>query len=463
MQIQPLNMQDAYYLLHEGALALGRMEQQGMHVDVEYCQREVARLTDRIQRLEVSLLKTNFVLRWQHYFGPKFNLHSDFQLSKMLYDVKKMKPAKLTLSGRGSVDEEALTMLGMPELSDLITVGKLKKLKKTYLEAFLREQVDGIIHTSLNLNLVSTFRSSSSSPNLQNVPKRDEEAMQICRRAIIPRPGHQLMEADCSSIEVRVGACMHKDPTMLKYINDPKSDMHGDMAKQIYMIADFDRKLPAHKYLRDSAKGGFVFPQFYGDYYGNCAVNMACDWGKLPRSGKWKTGQGVPVSDAVNLADHLQDKGIYSLNDFTEHIKKIEDDFWGRRFRVYQQWKDRTYRQYQKRGYLDMLTGFRVSGVLTRNEVINTPVQGSAFHCLLWAIIEIDKIFQQEKLKSHMVMEIHDALLIDTEPAEQEHVSEIIQYISCEELPKAWPWIIVPLEIEIETCPVDASWSEKGK
>ena len=62
-----------------------------------------------------------------------------------------------------------------------------------------------------------------------------------------------------------------------------------------------------------------------------------------------------------------------------------------------------------------------------------------------------------------MVMEIHDALLIDTEPAEQEHVSEIIQYISCEELPKAWPWIIVPLEIEIETCPVDASWSEKGK
>ena len=131
--------------------------------------------------------------------------------------------------------------MGIPELDNLLRIRKLKKVRDTYLEGFLREQVNGYIHPFFNLHLVRTYRSSSDHPNFQNIPKRDKEAMNIVRRAIFPRPGHQLLELDYSGLEVRIAACYHKDKTMLRYIGDPHSDMHGDMAKQIFIIDDLIR------------------------------------------------------------------------------------------------------------------------------------------------------------------------------------------------------------------------------
>lgn len=455
MNLHP-NIEHAYHLLHDGTLALARAEQQGIRVDMEYAERRKQELTEEITRLEYQFKQTKLYKHWCHTTKKEPNIHSNPQLSHFLYAVKKIDPAKTTVTGQGATDEEALMELNMPELKDLIQIRKLKKVRDTYLEAFIREQVNGYIHPSFNLHLVKTYRSSSDRPNFQNIPKRDKESMQICRQALLPRPGHQLMEIDYSGLEVRIAACYHKDPMMVKYIENPTTDMHGDMAQQIFKIKHYDKE--KYKVLRAAAKNGFVFPEFYGDYFGNCAVNMACGWGGLP-NGRWKEGQGIKVNGGF-LSDHLINQGITSLTQFTEHVKQIEQDFWYNRFPVYRRWKERWWRQYQKNGYVDLLTGFRCSGVMGHNDAINYPVQGAAFHCLLWSFIELDRLMRLEKWQTRLIGQIHDAIVLDVCPDELEMVAKIVRRVTCQDLPRAWTWINVPLDIEIEVAEVDESWAE---
>ena len=455
---------EAHKLLHEGILAFARAEQNGIRVDLEYIERKKDFLSKKITRLETKFKETKFFRHWQHSSKSSVNIYSNSQLSAFLYGVKKIKLEKETASGQGATDDEALRQMNIPELNDLLDIRKCKKIRDTYLDAFHREQVNGYIHPFFNLHLVQTFRSSSDSPNFQNIPKRDEEAMQIVRKALFPRPGHQLLEVDYSGIEVRIAACYHKDETMLKYITDPTTDMHADMAKQIFVIDKFDKSNPYHYTLRQAAKNGFVFPQFYGDYYKNCANNMAITWGKLPQSGKWQGNQGIPLDDGpFHLSDHLKCKGIDSLVAFENHVKKIEGDFWGRRFPQYASWKEFWWKTYQKYGYLDMYTGFRCSGVISKNASINYPVQGSAFHCLLWSFIQLEKQLKEKGYASRLIGQIHDAIILDVEPSELESLKKLIHSITVDQLMEHWKWIIVPMEVDMEICPVDGSWADKSK
>lgn len=165
----------------------------------------------------------------------------------------------------------------------------------------------------------------------------------------------------------------------------------------------------------------------------------------------------------IHLADHLISKGIKSYMAFEKHVQKVEEDFWGRRFLVYQQWKDKWWRRYQKRGYIDTLTGFRCVDPMKRNDCINYPIQGSAFHCLLWSFIELDRISIEEKWDTKLIGQIHDAIILDVHPDELDHVVKTVMRVTCEDLRKAWPWIVVPLDVEAELCPVDEPWSEKQK
>ena len=460
MNINPKSLQ-AYRLLHHGIIALARAEQNGIRVDLDYVTKQKQEITARINQLETNFKNTNFYKRWEHSTKNAININSNPQLSHYLYNVRKIAPARITESGQGSTDEDALQQLNIPELNDLLEIRKLKKIRDTYLDSFEREQVAGYVHPFFNLHLVRTYRSSSDHPNFQNIPIRDEESMQITRKALYPRPGNQFLEADYSGLEVRIAACYHKDPVMLKYINDPKSDMHADMAKQLFMIDKFDKSIPAHATLRNATKNGFVFPQFYGDYYKNCASYLACDWGKLPQ-GKWKSKQGI-VLNGGTLSDHFIAKGIKSLDAFTEHVKKIEDNFWNDRFKAYRVWKDKHYAQYLKNGYVDLLTGFRCHGVMSRNDAINYPVQGAAFHCLLWSFIELDRISQSENWDTRLIGQIHDSIILDVNPAELDMVIRTIHRVTCKDLPIAWDWIKVPLDVEMAICPVDGNWSEKSK
>lgn len=443
--------------MHEGTLALARAERQGIRVDLDYCERKKEHLTKKIQHHNKRLEQTKLYQLWHKIYKGKTNIHSNQQLARVLYKAMKITPPKLTESGEGSTDEAALSQIDEPGLQWILKIRKLNKIRDTYLAAFTRDQYQGYLHPSFELHNVRTYRSSSSNPNFQNIPKRDKEAMRICRRALLPRPGHQLLEADFASIEVMISACYHKDPTMLKYLKDKKSDMHLDMARQIFILDELDRSKAAHALLRQAAKNGFVFPQFYGDYYANNAASL-CDWVKLNQNGAWKPGSGITLPGGIPMADHFRDRGIKSYQQFLDHMKGVEDDFWGNRFRVYSNWRESWVSKYRKKGQLQMLTGFECSGELKRNEIINYPIQGTAFHCLLFAFIELDKIRMEEGWKSALIGQIHDSIIMDIDPEERDHISNVLKTIVKEALPKAWPWIIVPLDIDLDAYEVDAAW-----
>jgi DNA polymerase-1 len=450
------NTKEAYDLLHNGILALQKMEMQGLRIDVEYIQQKKKSITKEIHDLEQKFMKSKFYKDWDTSSTTKVNIYSPVQLGKFLYTVKKIKIKKETASGQGATDEEALQQLGIPELNILLKIKKLKKIRDTYLAGFEREQIDGIIHPFYDLHLVRTYRGSSNSPNFQNIPKRDKEAMDATRKAIYPRPGHQLLEIDFGQLEVRISACYNQDDQLIYDILH--GDMHKDMAVEIFHIKKYDKE--KHGVLRQAAKNGFVFPQFYGDYYVNCAIRMANIWCGLPKTGKWKKDTGIKIGDEY-ISNIMLSNGYKSMDDFSEHIKKIESNFWGKRYKKYDKWKDSMWAEYQENGYINSFTGFTYQGVMKKNDAINYPIQGSAFHCLLWSIIEITKAQEKEKWNTRLVGQIHDAIVLDVDPAELEHIVKVIKCIMCHDILKVWKWITVPLVIDAELCPVDSSWAEK--
>lgn len=459
MKTKPIT-KEGYKLFHDGVLAFSKAEQVGMRVDTEYCKKANEELTEEIENLRDELMEMKLIKHWKHYFGESFNLNSNHQLGKLLYDIRGIEPVKTTPSGKGSTDEESLSELDIPALDKLLEMRKLLKIRDTYLEGFAREQVRGRIHPIFNLHLAVTFRSSAQAPNFQNIPKRDEKAKEITRKAIYPRKGNQLLSVDYSGIEVRIAAAYHQDPNMIKYIKEPESDMHGDMACQIFFLDEMDKSNPKLKRLRSAAKNGFTFPQFYGDYYVNCAEYLGVKWGELPKK-RFKPGQGIKVTEDKHLSDWLMENGVKSYQAFERHIEEIEDDFWNRRFRDYKQWKDDMWNKYREKGYLDMKTGFRYSGTMRRNKVLNAPIQGSAFHCLLWSFIRLTEISEEEDWNTKLVGQIHDEIMLDVDPDELEHVKKTTKRVMCEDLKEHWPWINVPIDIDADITPVNGSWYEQ--
>lgn len=453
----PQNINAAYALFHEGILALALAEKQGMRIDLEYCKIKEIELTAQIATLENKFKECSLFRHWQHSTKGPLNINSNYQLAHFLYNVKKIPPAKFTITGKGATDERALEALNIPELNILLQARKLKKLRDTYLKAFIREQVNGYIHPFFNLHTVLTYRSSSDSPNFQNIPNRDKEAMQTVRKAIFPRVGHQLLELDFKALEVSIAACYHQDPTMLKYLKDTTTDMHRDMAEQIFFIKF--SKCPEHSLLRSAAKNGFVFPQFYGDYYKNCAIALATTWGKLPE-GKWKGTHGIQLPEGITLGTHMAQHGIDTMDKFITHIKHIENDFWNNRFPVYRDWKEKWWKEYQKKGYINMFTGFSCKEIMGRNDCINYPVQGAAFHCLLWVFIRLSKIIASKKWKSRLIGQVHDSILIDVYPPELKELALTIHLVTTGDLPNNWKWITVPLTVNAEVAGVDESWAD---
>ena len=320
--------------------------------------------------------------------------------------------------------------------------------------------MDGFLYNFFHLHLVKTFRSSSSLINFQNIPIRDPKAGSIIRRCFIPRsPNHVLVEIDFSGIEVRIAACYNKDPVLISYIKDKTKDMHRDMAAQCYKMEPSQ----VDKMARYCAKNMFVFPEFYGSIAQQCAPNL---WGAC-------TKHKLTV-DGVEMLEWLRQHGIKELGNtdfrsktplrkgtFVHHIKQVEEDFWNRRFKVYSRWKQTWLEKYRHNGGFHTLTGFTEDSYLRRNDVINHPVQGSAFHCLLWSLTEINSRLRRSKMKSKVVGQIHDSILADVHIRELGDYLQMARYIMTEALLKHWSWIVVPIEVEMEATPPGTSWFEK--
>lgn len=438
---------EAYKLLERGTLAFAEIESVGIRIDADYLDRAIARVTKKIDRLHQELQEDETFQEWEKLEGNGTSLSSRHQLFKVL-TAQGHKLEGKTKKGNEKKDGSTLRNLNLPFVDKWLDWDFLKnKVKTTYLEGIRREVVDDILHSGYSLNTVISFRSSGSEPNFQNIPIRSPKYGKMIRQAFIPREGNALVEVDYSGIEVKISACYHKDPSMLMYIKDKSKDMHRDMAAECYMIEVKD----VSKESRYAAKNQFVFPQFYGSVYFQCAPAL---WESI---GKMK----LTRADGVSLRDHLREQGIKKLGDcnpkespkkgtFEHHIKEVEQRFWNERFPVYTQWKESWYRKYRERGYFDMKTGFRCSGLMQRNDVLSYGIQGSAFHCLLWSIIEIQREMKRRKMKAKIVGQIHDSVICDCPLGEIDEFLTLTKETMTVKLPQAWEWIIVPLEVECE-------------
>jgi len=452
--------QEGYDLLHFGAIELALVEANGIRIDVERLRETRQDLTERIRLIKEQLRGTEVWELWRKRFGEKSNLGSRLQFGDVFYRQLGFKPVKETEAGGDAADEEALRSIDHPFVDPYLKMFGYEKTVGTFLNGIESETCNGRLHPVFNLHTVLTYRSSSDSPNFQNFPARDKELAKLVRSVFIASPGCVLVENDFKGIEVGISACYHKDPNFISYITTPGKDMHRDMAAQLFKL-DVSQ---VGKEARQIAKSSFVFPQFYGDFWGACAKYI---WKGIDAE-KIMVGKDKDIS----LREHLTSEGFTELGEYDEemnvppgtfmaHVKDVQDDFWNNRFQVYGQWRRDFYNQYLKDGYFDILTGFRVGGVVRKNAVTNYPVQGSAFHCLLWTLIEVNRTLRERGMKAKVVGQIHDSLIGDVPVDELREYLQIVEHTVSVRLRERYEWLNVPLEIEYEICPVDGSWFEK--
>lgn len=452
---------DGYMLLHAGILTLSDMEWRGLPVEDSHVVQEIRRLEQEVQEIVADIWKSKEGKHWKKKFGADANWNSNQQLVEVLSECGVVFEKK-TASGQFAADKGVLELLAHPIATKILRARKLSKNGGTFLTNIRREAVGGSLHPVHNLHKVITFRSSCESPNTQNMPKRDEESMKIVRASFCAPKGKCIAEIDYSGVEVRVGCCYHRDKNMERYILDTSTDMHRDEACSVFCFDPYyinteviqgsdDQAKKYFKAIRNSAKNGWVFAQFYGDWYKACAKNI---WNQISH---W----GLKAPDGRGLFEHLKKQGIRNLKDFETHLKECERKLWEERFGGYGKWKEKTWKKYMKQGYLDTYTGLRLSALASRNQILNAPIQGSAFHCLLWSAIEMNKKLKREKWETEAVAQIHDSCIFITTPDEIDELYKVAHDIMCVKIVKKWPWLVIPLEIDMDVTEPGGAWSEQ--
>ena len=452
------NRKDSFTLMMEGALALSKIQSNGIKMNMDYllgAEKTLKQMvTDELKQF-LQLKDVQYWERWASDAGLAFNPNSDDQLAHVLFKHKKYRVVKKTDSGKPSVDknvlEELLEETGNPMIKSLMRMRVLDKAFGTYIQGLLREtNEDGFLRPFFNLHLARTFRSSSNNPNFQNLPIRDGEIAELIRTAFIPRQDRHILELDFKGIEVQMAYFYHRDPVMESFLTDKKKDMHSMAAMKCFLLAADEW----NKKTRQTGKGSFVFPEFYGSYWDQVGDDL---WKAIALE-KLNVGKN---NDGISIYAHLKKHGIHNVDDFKQHIKKVEDWFWNDQFTVYNQWKKDWVAEYHQKGYFDSLTGFRYQGILKKNEVINYAVQGSAFHMLLRVLIELQKWLEKYNMKTLIIGQIHDSLVLDIVPSEMDDVLHEALCIISQDLPKYYPFIDVPMTIEAELAPLNAPWLAK--
>ena len=462
---------DALDLFHQGSLALAEAEYNGIRCDRDYCQQQIASLERQIGMLKTKLESTELGRVWRKRYGHRLNWESDAQLRQVLYTDMGLSTERKTKGGKSGNQQDAtsaaaLEELGRDDVRLRIKMGNLAKMKSTYLSNLLYEsEADGYVHPFFHLSDYGDFKSggarsyrgSSSDPNFQNMPNRHMAERKLIRRAFLPRPGHRLVGRDYSSMEFRISACLHHDPNMIRYI-EHGDDPHRDVAAHCFLL---EPELCTKKYgeygknVRHVGKNGATFAQMYFQEPTNTAKGL---W-----NGIRELDLRVPNDPEKSLYTHLKDKGLRTYESFERHIvSKAVPWFWQDMFPAYGKWRERWIADYDKRGWFDMLTGFRLEGVVSKYMLGNYPIQGPSFHVLLKALILTWQLWKSKsQWQSKIVGQIHDELTTDEHDSEfainQQEVVNIMENKVREE----WDWIIIPLSTETKASPVNGNWFEQ--
>ena len=413
---QELKKNDAEKLFYEIEMplvpVLVNIESNGVRLDTEALKQSSEHFTTRLQSIEKEI----YTLA-----EGEFNIASPKQVGEILFDkLKIVEKAKKTKTGQYVTSEEVLESLRNKHdiIGKILEYRGLKKLLSTYIDALpqLINPKTGRIHTSFNQTVTATGRLSSSNPNLQNIPIRDEDGKEI-RKAFIPDDGCSFFSADYSQIELRIMAHLSEDKNMIDAFLSGY-DIHAATAAKIYKVdikevtADMRRKAK-------TANFGIIY--------------------------------GISV---FGLAERM--------NVDRKEAKELIDGY----FETYPQVKsymDKSIQVAREHGYVETIFHRKrflpdinsrnavVRGYAERN-AINAPIQGSAAEIIKVAMARIYERFKAEGLKAKMILQVHDELNFSV-PAKEK---EIVEQVVIEEMEKAYR-MHVPLKAD---CGWGTNWLE---
>jgi DNA polymerase-1 len=391
---------------------LVNMESNGVRLDTEALKQSSEYFSNKIIELEKDI----YALA-----GEAFNIASPKQVGEILFDkLKIIEKAKKTKTGQYTTSEEVLESLrGKHEIiSKILEHRGLKKLLGTYIDALplLINPRTGKVHTSFNQTVTSTGRLSSSNPNLQNIPIRDEEGKEI-RRAFIPDDGCLFFSADYSQVELRIMAHLSEDKNMIGAFLSGH-DIHAATAAKIYKT-DLNEVTPDRRRKAKTANFGII----YGISVFGLADRMNVDRKEAKEliDGYFETYPQVKA---------YMDKSIK----VAQETGNVETIFHRKRYLP-----DINSRNAVVRGYAE------------RN-AINAPIQGSAADIIKVAMIRIYTRFQAEQIKAKMILQVHDELNFSVPIEEKERVEKIV----IEEMENAYR-MHVPLKAD---CGWGKNWLE---
>ena len=365
---------------------LAETEMTGVRIDTDALAQTSKELTLRMNQIEARIYELA---------GEQFNISSPKQVGDILFGKMKIieKPKK-TKTGQYVTSEEVLTQLQHKHeiVADILDFRGLKKLLSTYVDNLptLINPRTGHIHTSFNQCVTATGRLSSSDPNLQNIPVRGEDGKEI-RKAFVAEPGCQFFSADYSQIELRVMAHLSGDAEMIRVFTEGH-DLHAATAATIY-------KKPIGEVTRDER-----------------TKSKRANFGII---------YGITVFGLAERLDITRDEAKRLIDGFFETFPRVKD------------YMEKAKEEARQKGYVETLFGRRrylpdinsqnatVRGFAERN-AINAPIQGTAADIIKVAMIRIHRRFQEEGLRSKMILQVHDELNFSVWPEEQGRVEAIV-------------------------------------
>ena len=365
---------------------LGTMERNGARVDTEALRETSRHFTERMMQLEDEI---------HSLAGTDFNIASPKQVGEVLFErMKIMDKPKKTKTGQYVTTEEVLESLRSrhPIVEKILAHRGLKKLIGTYVEPLpaLINPRTGHIHTSFNQTVTATGRLSSSNPNLQNIPVRDDDGKEI-RKAFIPDEGCLFFSADYSQIELRIMAHLSGDKNLIEAFLEGE-DIHAATAAKVF-------KKPLGEVTREERSKAKTAN--FGIIYGISVFGLA-------------ERMGVSRGEAKELIDN------YFLT-YPDVRRYMDESILLAREKGYVE------TLFHRKRYLPDINSrnANVRGYAERN-AINAPIQGSAADIIKVAMNKIYEQFNKEGIRSKMILQVHDELNFSVFPEEKERVQQIV-------------------------------------
>ena len=365
---------------------LAAMEIAGVRLDVNALNEAALQLEKRLETLESEIFDLA---------GEEFNVGSPSKVGEILFDKLQLDPkAKKTKTGQYSTSEDVLEKVASknPIVGKILEYRQLKKLLTTYLTALPAaiNPSTGKVHTVYNQTVTATGRISSSAPNLQNIPIREDQGREI-RRAFIADEGHLFLSADYSQIELRLVSDFAQDETMLEAFRNG-DDIHSITAAKIYHKNPEDVTSDERRHAKTAN---------FGILYGISAFGLS-------------SRLGIPRADAKQIIDNY-------FETFPTIKRYMHDSVENARDNGYV-----TTKMGRKRRLPDINSKNPVVRGYAERNAINAPIQGSAADIIKVAMVAIYKEFMEKGLKSKMIMQVHDELNFDVLPEELPVVQEIV-------------------------------------